>query len=433
MAIINNAIYLIVDRLIRVGLGFITGIILARYLGVTTFGELSSALSLRAIIIIFCALGLETFAIKELSRRQRQTTSIVSSLIVIRIITIVISALVIFIFYYYQYVGLVSLIISMSVIFQFFEPLEYHFKSVYRTSVIAKSSMLASILSFLIKITMVHFDFSIIYIALSYVFDIFFYHLLLFRFYFGAFGNLKLGRNFKVNLKFFTQEGIFLVFSSLSVIIYTKIDVIMLSQIKGDIYAGYYAAATRLSEIWFIFPPILTQAIVPYVARNFKKESSFGDLGKGMMQLIVVLSLSFIALIYIISDKLIYNLYGAEYVMSSDILRLHCVAGLFSAVGTIQASWMYSWGMAKFSAVKNIIACVIGVCLNYLLIPDFGVYGAASATIISLFLSSVVLNIFARQGRQVVISFFRSIILLDLNLMILIIKSLFGKIKYDKV
>ena len=68
-----------------------------------------------------------------------------------------------------------------------------------------------------------------------------------------------------------------------------------------------------------------------------------------------------------------------------------------------------------------------------MLIPAYGVFGAALATIISLFISSVLLNFCLKQSRQVSVSFFRSLLLLDLCYMILIFKNLIGKTKNDKV
>tara|TARA_R110001583_G_scaffold162199_1_gene314367 strand:+ start:3182 stop:4471 length:1290 start_codon:yes stop_codon:yes gene_type:complete len=416
---VSNAIYLFLEKGTKMALSFLSGVLLARYLGVSEFGTLSSAISIRTIIIIFCSMGLEVFAMREFSRRSRQSNEIVLSLIVIRIVTVIFSTSLMCILYYYENISAVYLFLVISGILYFLEPLEYRLKSVYKSKVIAKASIISALFSFMFKVYLIENEFSLLYISMSYIFDMLVYFCILVYLYCGVFElfNLKVKLNRVLsNVFYFSKEGFFLLFSAFSVIVYTKVDVIMLSEMNGDIDAGLYSAATRISDIWLIIPPILTQALIPYIAKKYKSNSEFGQFGRSIMQITVICSLSFIILIYFTSDFIIELVYGDEFSASSKILQLHVIAGLFSAIGNIQASWMYTWGLARFAALKNVIACCLGLALNLILIPHFGVYGAATATIISIFASSVLLNVVHSKSREVFYSFWRSIFLLDLGL-----------------
>ena len=47
-----------------------------------------------------------------------------------------------------------------------------------------------------------------------------------------------------------------LLLSGISIMVYMKIDQIMLGQILGDESVGIYSAALRISEIWYFIPMI---------------------------------------------------------------------------------------------------------------------------------------------------------------------------------
>jgi PST family polysaccharide transporter len=51
--------------------------------------------------------------------------------------------------------------------------------------------------------------------------------------------------------------------------------------------------------------------------------------------------------------------------------------------------------------ISQIIAVLINISLNYLLIPTMGVRGAALATVITQFLSLLLLNVFFKDGKEV--------------------------------
>ena len=51
--------------------------------------------------------------------------------------------------------------------------------------------------------------------------------------------------------------------------------------------------------------------------------------------------------------------------------------------------------------ISQIIAVLLNVLLNYILIPNYGVYGAAIATVITEFISLLLLNLFFESGKDV--------------------------------
>ncbi|MFM6309557.1 MAG: oligosaccharide flippase family protein, partial [Dolichospermum sp.] len=56
-----------------------------------------------------------------------------------------------------------------------------------------------------------------------------------------------------------------LILSGLTIIIYMRIDQIMLGQMVGDKAVGLYSAATRISEIWYFIPGAIASSVIPSI------------------------------------------------------------------------------------------------------------------------------------------------------------------------
>ena len=101
--------------------------------------------------------------------------------------------------------------------------------------------------------------------------------------------------------------------------------------------------------------------------------------------------------ITLISSLLINTLYGQEYIFASQVLNIHVWAGVFIFMRALLSKWLIAEGLLKFSLLTDGIAAIINVALNYIWIPQFGIIGAAWATLISYALSSYLVLWFNRK------------------------------------
>jgi O-antigen/teichoic acid export membrane protein len=92
-------------------------------------------------------------------------------------------------------------------------------------------------------------------------------------------------------------------------------------------------------------------------------------------------------------------LYGAEFQPSAAILAVCTLTAMFGALGTVSYRSMVLFSGYRFIALKMPIVAVINVVLNILLIPRYGLMGAAISTLFSEFISLFVLNAFFQRGK----------------------------------
>ena len=175
-----------------------------------------------------------------------------------------------------------------------------------------------------------------------------------------------------------------LMLSSIAVMIYMKIDQIMIGQMLSNSAVGVYSAAVRISEIWYFIATAVAASVLPTILQAKKNNPAqyrehLQRLFDLMTWLAVVLALS----ITFFSSQLVTVLFGAEYKEASGILIIHVWATVFVFLGVAGGTWFLAENQQVISLQRTAIGALTNVVLNFFLIPLMGVVGAAWATLIS--------------------------------------------------
>ena len=74
--VIGNTGWLVADNLLRILIGLIVGIWVARYLGPASFGELNYALALVGMFSVIASLGIDSNIVRDLVREPENRSEI---------------------------------------------------------------------------------------------------------------------------------------------------------------------------------------------------------------------------------------------------------------------------------------------------------------------------------------------------------------------
>lgn len=186
---------------------------------------------------------------------------------------------------------------------------------------------------------------------------------------------------------------------ALLAIIYFRLDVIMITSLRGAAEAGYYNAAFRLFEAGWILPSALAGALFPLMSRQLAGDDRAGlsrTYGQAVRLLTLASAPAAAAMIFY-GGRLTTGLFGAEYGPSGPVLTVLGLSWLLFFVNAPIGNVLAASGlMAKFVpwAAANI---GLNVVLNLVLIPPFGAVGAAGATLICEAVSLVIQLVFGRK------------------------------------
>ncbi|MEC4852575.1 MAG: flippase, partial [Jaaginema sp. PMC 1079.18] len=189
-----------------------------------------------------------------------------------------------------------------------------------------------------------------------------------------------------------------LILSGIVIIIYMRIDQIMLGQMKGAEAVGIYSVAVKISELWYFIPQAIINSVFPSVvqAKEISEELYYRRLQK-IFNFVTTSGYIFAIAITFSSSFLINLCYGSEYSEAAGILTISIWAGIFVALGVARETWLTTEGLMKFSAATTAAGAVVNVILNLLFIEKYGAMGAAVATVISQAVASYIAGAFYPQ------------------------------------
>jgi O-antigen/teichoic acid export membrane protein len=195
--------------------------------------------------------------------------------------------------------------------------------------------------------------------------------------------------------------GLPLVFSVFSYVIMNSSDKYMLEQMVGLSELGIYDIAYTYSAIPLFLIVGFSQVWQPIFFENMKKGSHNILL---MLSNYYIIVFSLISLAVIVFSNEIFNLFiNQKYINAIQIIPWIVIGVYFLGLTNLIAS-IYSY-QKRFKEIGfiSIIVAVLNIILNYALILEFGLAGAAIATSISYFAYFSIL--FFRAKRDILIIF----------------------------
>jgi PST family polysaccharide transporter len=203
------------------------------------------------------------------------------------------------------------------------------------------------------------------------------------------------------------------IIACVSIMLYMRIDQVMLGEMAGSEAVGIYSAATRLSEVWYFLPMAVVTSIFPFViqAKAGDQEVYHHRLTQ-LFSLMTVLALSIIIPMTIFADRLVGFIYGDPYAAAGPVLALHIWACWFVFLGIAQDPWDMAENQNRLAMLRTVLGALINIVLNIILIPRYAAFGAAVATVISYGISNVMLNAFNMKTRVIFLLQLKSVFFL---------------------
>ena len=399
---LKNTSWLFLEKIFRIFAEVFVGIWIARYLGPNDFGLLNYAISFTVLFGALSTLGLDGIVIREIINSPKLTDRILGSAFFLKLTGSLIALFLLFISIKYtsndNFTNLLIFIIASSLIFKSFNVIDMYFQSKVLSKYVALSNSFALILASIIRVFLILNNSSLISFGYVFVFEALVMMSGYLYFYFKM-GNSLTSWKFDISLaKELLKNSWPLMLSSIAIILYMKIDQIMIKEMMNNESVGQYAAAVRLSEAWYFIPVIITASLYPAIL-NAKKIDEFlyyNRLQK-LYDLMVLLGISVAIITSFYSEFIISLLYGNDYIQAANILTIHIWTGISVALGVASGKWILSENLQIISMIRSVSGAILNIVLNYFFIKIWGIKGAAISTLISyLYINNLSLIFFKK-------------------------------------
>lgn len=412
-SILNNFSWLFFHKIVQLGSSFIIGILLARYFGVENYGIYSIVLAITTIFTSLSTFGLNHLVTKEIKSGDFAVGKVIGTAVTIRILASVLS-----LFAILMVSGLLVdedmevylYLIVFSQIFLAFKVVEYYFLANSNMKPFIILNVCHLIIFALLKLVLLYFraDMTSFFILLAIETAVIgIATLILYILNNKNTKKLQFESNYAKGL---LKKGFPLVLSSFTAIIYLKLDILMLSYYTTKFDVGIYAVASRLSEVWYVFPTLIATAVFPKILEL--KKSSKEKYEKNLQRVLDLLAFSATILAIVVTflaPFIISILFGDAYLESVPVLQIHIWASVFIFMRALASKWFIAEDLYYLSFVTHGAGAILNVILNIILIPMYGPIGAAVATVVSYAGASYFSLFFVKSSRNFAYSMTKAI------------------------
>ena len=394
-----NTSWLLGERVLRMAISLFVGIYVARYLGPERYGLLSYAFSFVWLFSAFLDLAHREIIVSELVKHPEQRDMILGSAIILRLIgAILFGSGVAFGLQFVnndQQTSLMIGIITLGMTFQSWELIDYYFQSQVQSKYTVWAQTIQLIVASLIKVSLIIWKAPLIWFAAVFSFEFVILSALLLLMYNWQVGRFPIRSFSTIYAKQLLKNSLPLLLTGIAILIYMKIDQVMLKELAGAESVGIYAAAVKLCEILYPLPVLVAGSLYPAIIGI--KDTNPILYHSRLQKLYALLIWGAFALaipITFLAEWIIYILYGKAYIESVIILKIYVWAGIFVFMSVANNKWMVIENFQKYILLTALLGMCSNIILNVILIPRYGATGAAFATLISYGIGSYICLLF---------------------------------------
>lgn len=399
-----NTSWVVLGNILRLIVGLLVGVYVARYLGPEQFGLLSYSVAFVSLFGVFATLGLDSIVIRELVKTPENRDELLGTAALMKLAGSILMVVLLLAGMQFSteddYTVMLVGIIASSYLFQAVYVADYHFQATVQSKYIVIAQSIQTFIGSIIKVCFVLTDAPLYLFAVAALIDSMLFAVGLGWSYYTKVGSILAWRFRAVKAVSLLKNAWPLILSSFAIMIYMRIDQVMIKHMLDNEAVGIYVAAVKISEAWYFLPMAITASLFPAII-NAKKESKelYMDRLQKLHNLLAFIAIVIALPVSLLSIEIIGVLYGDVYVSAAPVLSIHMWGGVFVALGAASSKFLVSENMQLRAFFRTFAGMVINILMNLILIPHFGITGAAIATLVSYAFAGYLYDIFDPKCR----------------------------------
>ncbi len=196
------------------------------------------------------------------------------------------------------------------------------------------------------------------------------------------------------------REGIYFSVATVSNEVYGNVDKLMLSKLSTLNMVGFYTIAFRM--IRYLYIPVTAALTVMYPL--FFHRGQFGirktlQLGFRAAWITLAYALLIVGGIFVSASWIVRTIFGAAFLPATGLMKVMSLILIFQAFSLVVGDALTGAGYQKQRTYFLLVTVAVNFGLNLLLIPLYGAFGAAWASVFSEALLSGLIVGFALRNR----------------------------------
>lgn len=386
--VVRNVVWAVTGKVVTLLGGLLVGIFVARYLGPGQYGLMSYVMSYVALFQVLASFGMDQIEIREESKTPEEKDKIIGTAFGLKlffaVVTMGLIALTAWLFEADSFTKWMIILYSTSMIMNSFGVIRNYFTSLVWNEYIVKTEISRTLIGAGIKVVLLLLHAPLVWFIVATLFDTVLIaggYLVSYR---SKIDSVRKWQFDKEKATYLIKQSFPLLLSGAAVIVYQKIDQVMIGNIINKEAVGYYSIAGKFLEICIFVPTILTQTITPILVKaREQNEKEYREKAQVFMSITVWGTIIMCLLVSLLAKLLIQFTFGAQYIASVVLLQIMVFKVIGYAHAQITGAMIIVENKQKYVVVRNLIGCFCAIGFNLLMIPSFGAIGAAISSVVT--------------------------------------------------
>ena len=403
--VFNNFSWLILDKLILALVSLIVLLNVANYYGPYDYGLYQYALSLNLIfgVVLFFVDGRVVIKFFNKGDEFRVVFNSVIAKVFLSLISLIIGIfLLALIEAPQQFNHIYLLLLVNNVVVNLVFGIECYFNFHLKSKNIVIASNISNVLSAFFQLGAISLNLSIVAIMWVVLFSSVIKISIIFIQFLKHYDNSMTLVIEKSLIYLILKESVPLAIAAAAAMIYARTDIAMIGAMLDIEQVGIYSVSVQIMSVIIIAIVPIQVSIYPKMLEWFEENKEVYYEKYQIISSLVTWLFILAAIIAILVAPIFFdNLFSDEYSKSLDVFMIHIIGALFMYNAILRSSHFTITGHTNVLMISQVIAVFINILLNYLLIPNFGIIGAAIATSTTHFLSLFLSNLFFKNSKRI--------------------------------
>lgn len=396
--VVRNLFWAVTGKVVTLLGSLLVGIFVARYLGPEQYGLMNYVVSFVALFQVFASFGLNSIEIREESKYRgtgekgrvpgAEANTILGTAFGLKLIfsgiTMLLVILTAWLFEADTFTKWMITLYSLSMIMNTFGVIRNYFTSIVWNEYIVKTEISRTIIGALIKVVLLLLHAPLAWFIAASLFDTVLIaggYLLSYR---KQIASPRLWTFDLPTAKYLIKESFPLLLSGAAIVVYQKIDQVMIGNMIDKANVGFFSVASAFVSVLMFVPITITDTYMPIIAKAWNTDKELYRIqNQKFMNLTVWCTIICAVLVSLLSYPLVRYTYGEQYLASVPILQVLSFKVVSVAFSSVAGKMIVVEGLQKWTIIRDLVGSVVCVVLNYLLLPRFGVIAAAWIAIVS--------------------------------------------------
>ena len=397
--VLANVGWAMLGKGVRILAEIFVGILVARYLGPEQYGTMSYVVSFVSLFSILATFGLDNIEIRELARGRVAKEVLIGTAfrlkLVFAILTVAIIGGIVLALEPDRFTQAMIMVYATSVVVNSVGVIRNYFTSIVLNEYVVKTEIFRTIVGMAIKVALLLLHAPLAWFVVAVTFESFLVASGYLYAYAAKVGRVSEWRYDRQVAGDLLRHSFPLLLSGAAVLIYQRIDQVMIRNMIDEASVGYFSIAGKFTELILFLPIVMSQTVAPLLVRARERdEEVYRRKRQQFVDVVVWTALLLAVLASLGAPWLVRWTYGRQYLAAVPVLQIMAFKAVGTALTASSGQLVIIEHLQKWAAVRNLIGCAVCVGMNFLLIPRFGIVGSAWATIFTVAFTGCLANAF---------------------------------------